>query len=96
MSELKTVYLVDGSRTPFLTQASTEQDFSALNLALNVSHSVLLGHAFYAQDLDSIITASTACDSRVDLARELAQRLGCLANISTITQTGDVDYKHLS
>jgi len=89
MSELKTVYLVDGSRTPFLTHTSTVQGFSALNLALHVSHSVLLGHSFHAQGLDAIITASTACDGNVDLARELAQRLGCLANISTISQTGD-------
>jgi acetyl-CoA C-acetyltransferase len=89
MSELKTVYLVDGSRTPFLTQATTVQGCSALSLALRVSHSVLLGHSFHAQGLDAIITASTACDGNVDLARELGQRLGCLANISTISQTGD-------
>jgi len=89
MSELKTVYLVDGSRTPFLTQTTAVQGNSALDLALHVSHSVLLGHSFHVQGLDAIITASTACDGNVDLARELAQRLGCFANISTISQTGD-------
>lgn len=90
MSELKTVYLIDGSRTPFLTHTSPPHDCSALNLALHVAHSVILGHPFHAQGLDAIITASTACDSSMDLARELAQRLGCHANMTTITQTGDV------
>lgn len=90
MSELKTVYLIDGSRTPFLTHTSPPHDCSALNLALHVAHSVILGHSFHAQGLDAIITASTACDSSMDLARELAQRLGCQANMTTITQTGDV------
>lgn len=89
MPAAKTVYLVDGTRTPFLVQSPDKQCYSALDLAMVVARIVLVQQPFSAQNLDTIVLASSLCDNSVDLAQQLAQRLHCSGDVSTLVQTGE-------
>ena len=88
MSVVKTVYLIDGTRTPFFIQPADKYCYSALDLAMTVAHTLLVQQPFTAKELDTIVFASSFCDNSVDLAQQLAQRLHCSETLSTLVQTG--------
>jgi acetyl-CoA acetyltransferase len=83
------VYLIDGARTPFgrhLRQHSSNTPaYSKLDLAVTTAQALLLKQAFTALQLDDIVLASSSSETRIDLAKQLSQRLHC--NPSLIPHT---------
>ncbi|WP_258868893.1 beta-ketoacyl synthase N-terminal-like domain-containing protein [Alkalilimnicola ehrlichii] len=74
----KPVYIVDGSRTPFLKINDRPGPFSAADLAVAAGRPLLSRQPFDAADLDQIIVGNTAVASTaIDLARSIALRLNC-------------------
>jgi len=72
------VYLVDGSRTPFLKARGAPGAFSAADLALQAGRELLLRQPFAPTDLSEVILgcAAPAADE-VNIGRVVALRLGC-------------------
>ncbi len=78
MPDVRPVYLVDGTRTPFLKARGKPGSFYAADLALNASRALLLRQPFEASDLDEVIfgCVSPTADE-TNIARIIALRLGC-------------------
>lgn len=100
-NQLKTVYLVDGIRTPFFVQAAKAEKYSSLDLSVIISRALLLRHAFSLSDIDSMVSTTshyTSSHSTIereysDLAFNLVQRLNSSNNDNTprsITFSGEV------
>lgn len=72
------VYIVDGSRTPFLKFRGRPNAFSASDLAVATGRTLLLRQPFEAGDLDQVIfgCAGPSADE-ANIARIIALRLGC-------------------
>jgi acetyl-CoA C-acetyltransferase len=78
MSTPRPVYLVDGTRTPFLKARGKPGPFYAADLAINAGKALLLRHSFSPTDFDEVIfgcVSPTADESNI--ARIIALRLGC-------------------
>ena len=74
----KPVYVVDGSRSPFLKARSGPGPFSAADLAVQAGRSLLLRQNFAASDLDEVIIGCAApSPDEVNIGRVIALRLGC-------------------
>lgn len=75
---MKTVYLIDGARTPFLKARGAPGPFSACDLAVQAGRSLLLRQPFLPADLDEVILGCAApAPDEVNIGRLLALRLGC-------------------
>ncbi|MNP98656.1 Beta-ketoadipyl-CoA thiolase [compost metagenome] len=74
----KPVYVVDGTRTPFLKARSGPGPFSAGDLAVQAGRALLLRQPYAPTDLDEVIVGCAApSPDEVNIGRVIALRLGC-------------------
>jgi acetyl-CoA C-acetyltransferase len=74
----KPVYLVDGSRTPFLKARGKPGPFKHADLGIAAARSLLLRMPFAATNFDEVIFGSTMPGpDEANIARIVALRLGC-------------------
>lgn len=74
----KPVYVVDGSRTPFLKARTGPGPFSAGDLAVQAGRGLLLRQPYAPTDLDEVIIGCAApSPDEVNIGRVIALRLGC-------------------
>lgn len=72
------VYLIDGSRTPFLRASGKPGPFSATDLALQCGRPLLARQPFAPERLDEVILGCVAPGAdEANIARVTALRLGC-------------------
>jgi len=72
------IYIVDGTRTPFLKARNAPGPFSAADLATQAGHSLLLRQPFSPHDLDEVILGCAAPSAdETNIGRVVALRLGC-------------------
>ncbi|GAA4405329.1 acetyl-CoA acetyltransferase [Advenella faeciporci] len=73
----KPVYIIDGARTPFLKARNAPGPFSASELAVQTSRSLLLRQSFNASELDEVIVgcASPSADE-TNIGRVVGLRIG--------------------
>ncbi|MGA9963053.1 MAG: acetyl-CoA C-acyltransferase, partial [Azonexus sp.] len=57
---MKTIYVVDGARTPFLKARSGPGPFTASDLATQAGRALLLRQPFSPEDLDEVILGCAA------------------------------------
>ncbi|MCZ7565524.1 MAG: acetyl-CoA C-acetyltransferase [Burkholderiales bacterium] len=74
----KTIYVVDGARTPFLKARNRPGPFSASDLATQAGKQLLARQPFAPDELDEVILgcAAPAVDE-VNIGRVVALRMGC-------------------
>lgn len=74
----RTVYVVDGARTPFLKAAGKPGPFAAGDLAVAAARAVLLRQTFPIEALDEVIVGCVMPGpDEANIARVMALRLGC-------------------
>lgn len=74
----KTVYVVDGLRTPFLKMRGKPGPFSASDLAFWAGRSLLEKQSFKPSDLDEVLLGCVMpSPEEANIARVVALRLGC-------------------
>ncbi len=74
----RSVYVVDGARSPFLKARGNRGVFSASDLAVHAGRSLLVRQPFAASDLDEVIMGCVMPEpNEVNIARIIALRLGC-------------------
>jgi len=72
------VYIVDGSRTPFLKSAGVPGPFAASDLAVNAARPLLTRQPFEPTQLDEVILGCIMpSPDEANIARIVALRLGC-------------------
>ncbi len=72
------VYIIDGSRTPYLKAGITPGSFSASDLAVSTTKQLLQRQPFSAQDVDELIAGCVMpSEDEANIARVIALRLGC-------------------
>jgi acetyl-CoA C-acetyltransferase len=72
------VYIVDGSRTPFLKARNRPGPFAASDLATDAGRSLLLRQRFEPTQLDEVILGCAAPSAdEVNIGRVAALRMGC-------------------
>jgi len=82
----KPVYLVDGSRTPFLKARGRPGPFKHAELGIYASRSLLLRMPFEATEFDEVIFGSTMPGpDEANIARIVALRLGCGDHVPAYT-----------
>ncbi len=82
----RSVYIVDGTRTPFLKAQGKPGPFTASDLALQASRDLLARQPFDARELDEVILGCTIpSPDEANIARILALRLGCSEDIPAYT-----------
>jgi len=75
---MKSVYIVDGARTPFLKSKNRPGPFSASDLATQAGRTLLVRQKFAPQDLDEVILGCAAPSvDEVNIGRVAALRMGC-------------------
>ena len=74
----KPVYIVDGTRTPFLKAKGKPGDFTAVDLALGCARPLLARQPFSAEELNEVIVGCMMPGpDEANIARVIALRLGC-------------------
>ena len=74
----KTIYVVDGARTPFLKAQKGPGAFAASDLATQAGRALLLRQPFLPSDLDEVILGCAApSPDETNIGRMVALRLGC-------------------
>jgi acetyl-CoA C-acetyltransferase len=74
----KPVYLVDGSRTPFIKARGKPGPFKHADLGISAARSLLVRMPFDATEIDEVIFGSTMPGpDEANIARIVALRLGC-------------------
>ena len=74
----KTIYVVDGARTPFLKAQKGPGPFAASDLATQAGRALLLRQPFEPSDLDEVILGCAApSPDETNIGRMVALRLGC-------------------
>ena len=74
----KPVYIVDGSRTPFLKAKGKPGEFAAVDLALGCARPLLDRQPFSPEQLDEVIVGCMMPGpDEANIARVIALRLGC-------------------
>ncbi|MBE0612666.1 MAG: acetyl-CoA C-acetyltransferase [Burkholderiales bacterium] len=74
----KTVYIIDGARTPFLKARNKPGPFSAGDLAVAAGKTLLARQAFAPDELDEVILGcASPSPDEVNVGRVVALRLGC-------------------
>ncbi|MCP4764725.1 MAG: acetyl-CoA C-acetyltransferase [Gammaproteobacteria bacterium] len=82
----KPVYLVDGSRTPFLKARGRPGPFKHADLGIYAARSLLLRMPFAATEFDEVIFGSTMPGpDEANIARIVALRLGCGDHVPAYT-----------
>lgn len=77
-SSLRPVYIVDGSRTPFLKAGAKPGPFTAADLAVATGSDLLLRQPFAASVLDEVIMGCVIPNpSEANIGRIISLRLGC-------------------
>ncbi len=77
-SSRRSVYIVDGSRTPFLKARGKPGPFKAAELALAAAKPLMLRQPFSAEDFDEVILGCVySGPDEANIARVVALRLGC-------------------
>ena len=72
------VYIVDGSRTPFLKTAGKPGNFKAVDLAVGAGRPLLARQPFRPEDLDEVILGCVAPTAdEANIGRIASLRLGC-------------------
>ena len=72
------VYIVDGSRTPFLKARNRPGPFAASDLATDAGRALLVRQPFAPEDLDEVILGCAAPSAdEVNIGRVAALRMGC-------------------
>jgi len=75
---MKTIYVVDGARTPFLKAQKGPGPFAASDLATQAGRALLLRQSFLPSDLDEVILGCAAASpDETNIGRMVALRLGC-------------------
>ncbi len=75
---MKTIYVVDGARTPFLKAQKGPGPFAASDLATQAGRALLLRQSFEPSDLDEVILGCAApSPDETNIGRMVALRLGC-------------------
>lgn len=71
------VYIVDGSRTPFLKMRTGPGPFKAADLAISAARPLLLRQPFEPENIDEVVTGCiTPSPDEVNISRLIALRLG--------------------
>jgi len=74
----KTIYVVDGARTPFLKAQKGPGQFAASDLATQAGRALLLRQPFLPSDLDEVILGcASPSPDETNIGRMVALRLGC-------------------
>ena len=74
----KTIYVVDGARTPFLKAQKGQGPFAASDLATQAGRALLLRQPFAPTDLDEVILGCAApSPDETNIGRMVALRMGC-------------------
>jgi acetyl-CoA C-acetyltransferase len=77
-NDMKTIYVVDGARTPFLKAQKGPGPFAASDLATQAGRALLLRQPFSPEDLDEVIVGCAApSPDETNIGRMVALRLGC-------------------
>lgn len=72
------VYVVEGTRSPFLKARNQPGPFSAADLATQIGRELLLRQPFAPDELDEVIVGCAApAPDEVNIGRVIALRLGC-------------------
>ncbi len=75
---MKTIYVVDGARTPFLKAQKGPGPFAASDLAIQAGRALLLRQPFLPSDLDEVILGCAAASpDETNIGRMVALRLSC-------------------
>jgi len=78
LSMSRTIYVVDGARTPFLKAQKGPGPFAASDLATQAGRALLLRQPFLPSDLDEVILGCAApSPDETNIGRMVALRLGC-------------------
>lgn len=78
MSKNQPVYVVDGSRTPFLKSTGRPGPFTASDLVVAAGRQLLARQPFAPEELSEVIIGSVLpSPDEVNIARVTSQRLGC-------------------
>lgn len=78
LEKLNLVYIVDGTRTPFLKAKFIPSPFSAGDLAVQAGKALLIRQKFSHADIDEVILGSAlSSPEEANIARVVALRLGC-------------------
>ena len=86
MYDGRKVYLIDGSRTPFLKATGQPGKFKAADLAVVAGRPLLMRQPFSATDLDEVILGCVAPTAdEANIARIASLRLGCGPSIPAWT-----------
>lgn len=84
--EARDVYIVDGSRTPFLKARSKMGAFAAADLAVSTAKQLLMRQPFDPADLDEVITGCMIpSPDEANISRVIALRLGCTQKVPAWT-----------
>jgi acetyl-CoA C-acetyltransferase len=74
----RTVYIVDGARSPFLKFKGQPGPFSAADLAVQSGRALLAKQPFSAQDIDQVILGCVGpSEEEANIGRVVSLRLGC-------------------
>jgi len=74
----KHVYIVDGSRSPFLKARGRPGPFQASDLAVQAAHPLLMRQPFSPEELDEVIVGCVGpSPDEVNISRVISLRLGC-------------------
>lgn len=77
-NKLRDVYIVDGTRTPFLKAANRPGPFSAADLAVDAGKTLLARQPFEPSDLGEVIIGCVGpSQDEANIARIISLRLGC-------------------
>ena len=80
------VYIVDGSRSPFLKARGRPGPFQASDLAVSSAQPLLIRQPFAPEELDEVIVGCVApSPDEVNIARVISLRLGCGDNVPAWT-----------
>jgi len=78
MQNGRNVYIIDGSRTPFLKAAGKPGQFTAIDLAIAAGRPLIARQPFEARDFDEVILGCVAPRAdETNIGRIAALRLGC-------------------
>ncbi len=78
----RSIYIIDGARTPFLKARNAPGPFSAADLATAAGRALLLRQRFVPAELDEVILGcASPSPDEVNIGRVVALRMGCGAAV---------------
>lgn len=83
---MRTVYIVDGARTPFLKAKNKVGPFSASDLGVYAARDLLARMPFAPTELDEVVTGCMMpSENEANISRLIALRLGCGNGVPAMT-----------